>query len=192
VRILVALALVLAACGKDHGSTPPSVDATPIAPPDADQNFCDASASSSHVSILIDGVPTAFTSIHAGGTISGGAVAPVTTTPMSLRLLFIDQTHLGVNEGYECTAPGQGCPYDGIIGRVDCVGCNDDALGPHPIMLQSLSHPVTVQGTLTITDFVPPFSPGPGHITGSISSPGAVVTGTFENDFCVYLIDETI
>jgi hypothetical protein len=192
VRILVALALVLTACGKDHGSTAKAPDAAALVPPDVDQNFCDATASSSHVSIVIGGVPTAFTSVHMGGSFFGGGVtAPATVTPMSLFLIFVDETHLPVNTAFSCTAPGQGCPYDGIAGHADCIGCDTD-VGPHPIMLQSLQHGVTVQGTVTITDYVAPVYPSAGHITGSLSSPDAVVTGTFENDFCTWLLSTPI
>ena len=192
----LVLALVLTACSADHGGAiTPHPDAT-IAPsgPDADQGFCDAPANSAHVSIVLDTVTTVgFTSVHAGGTISGGDVAPVTAPPMSLLLLFVDATHIDQNTAYECSGPNQGCPMDGIVGRVDCIGCTADDLGPHPIMLESLQHSASVMGTVTITSFTAPYSPtGVGHIAGSISTPDASVAGPFENDFCSLLLGVTI
>jgi len=197
VRHLV-LALVLTACSADHGgSITPHPDAA-IAPtgPDADQGFCDAPANSAHVSIVLDTVTTiGFTSVHAGGVIAGGDIGPVTSysTPMSLLLVFVDETHLAQQTAIECSAPNQGCPMDGIVGRVDCIGCNGNDFGPHPIMLQSLQHNASAMGTVTITDFIAPYSPtGIGHIAGSISTPDASFAGTFENDFCALLLGATI
>lgn len=189
-RILLCI-LALAACGRDHGSATTHADAAPVVTPDADQMFCDAPANSAHVSIVANNTTTGFTSVHAGGVISGGDVAPFTAPPMSLVLVFVNQTRLPESAAFTCTAPNQGCPYDGVVGRVDCIGCDANDLGPHPITLQSLSENVTAQGTLTLTTFTPPF-PGPGHVTGSISTPDATVVGTFDNDFCMLLLSETI
>ena len=189
---LLVLALFVTACAADHGSATTHPDAAAVVTPDADRMSCDAPANSAHVSIVTNNTTTGFTSVHAGGVISGGDVAPFTAPPMSLVLVFVDEMRLPESAAYECTAPNQGCPYEGVVGRVDCVGCDGNDLGPHPITMQSLQQSVTVQGTLTITGFTAPFSPGPGHITGSISTPDATVVGTFDNDFCMLLLSETI
>lgn len=193
-RFFVCLAL--AACSADHGSPTHTADAPVVVAADADLNFCDAPANSSHVSITINSVTTGFTSVHAGGTLDSGPVAPVVpldSTAMSLRLLFVDNDHLPQDLAFACLAsPNSACTIDGIRGEVDTVGGAASPLGPHPITLISLQHAVTVQGTLTITDFVHPFDHAPGHITGSISTQDASVTGTFENNFCTLLLDVLI
>ncbi|MEO6773137.1 MAG: hypothetical protein ABI467_08945 [Kofleriaceae bacterium] len=191
VTLAVALAVPLAACGEDHPSTPHPPDAAPIVPPDADPAFCDAPANSAHVSIVLGNVTTVFTVVHAGGTLSGGPVAPVTSTPMSVRLELVDDPHLSADLAYTCAQTGTGCPLEGIVGHVDSVGAGDE-LGPHPIMLESLQHGLTVEGTLTITNFVQPFEHAPGHISGSITTPDGSISGAFGNDFCALLLDVTI
>ncbi|HET9991656.1 MAG TPA: hypothetical protein VFQ65_24175 [Kofleriaceae bacterium] len=186
-RLLVCLAL--AACSADHGTTTHTPDAPPVVPPDGDQSFCDAPANSSHVSIRIANVTTGFTTVHAGGVLAGGGVAPIAETAMSVSLLFVDDGHLPQDMAFACLAsPNSQCVLEGIRGSVDTVGGTAPALGPHPIMLYSLQHALTVQGALTITDFVQPFDHEPGHITGSISTPDNSVSGTFENDFCSLLL----
>ena len=193
-RFLVCLAL--AACSADHGTTTHTPDAPPVVPPDADLNFCDAPANSSHVSIKIGGVTTGFTSVHAGGTLNSGPVAPVVpldSAAMTLRLLFVDDDHLPQDMAFACFAsPNSQCALEGIRGKVDTVGGTDSGLGPHPITLYSLQHAVTVQGVLTITDFIQPFDHSPGHITGSIMTADGSVSGSFENNFCTLLLDVTI
>lgn len=183
----IALALALAACSADHATTPVA-DAQPVAQPDADMYFCDAPANSSAVSIVIGGVPMGFTRVHAGGTIFSGPVAPVTGPAMSLKLLFVNQDHVAQNDALDCFAPPTPCTLDGVLGQVDSI----NELGPHPIMLESLQHAVTVQGTLTITDFTRPYDPGRGHIAGSIATPDNSVSGSFGNDFCDALLSATI
>jgi hypothetical protein len=190
--LALALALALAACSADHGSAVTHPDGAPVVGPDADTMFCDAPANSAHVSLATSTGTVGFTSVHAGGTISGGDVAPVAAPPMSLLVVFVDQTRVSEQTIYECSAPNQGCPYDGIVGRVDCIDCNGDGLGPHPVTLQSLSQDLTVQGTLTVSEFSGPLYPATGHITGSISTPDASIVGTFDNDLCALLITETI
>ena len=190
-RLLVCLAL--AACSADHGTTTHTPDAPPVVPPDADQSFCDAPANSAHVSIRIANVTTGFTTVHAGGTLAGGGVAPIDETAMSVNLLFVDDGHLPVDMAYACLAsPNSQCALEGIRGTVDTVGGTAPALGSHPIMLDSLQHAATVQGTLTITDFIQPFDHSPGHITGSIATMDNSVSGTFENDFCTLLLEVPI
>ena len=183
----IALALVLAACSADHATTH-APDAPPAVQPDADAFFCDAPANSSTVSIVIGSVPMQFTRVHAGGTIFSGPVAPVTGPAMSLKLLFVDEDHVAQNDALNCLAPPTPCTLDGVLGQVDSI----NELGPHAIRLDSLQHGVTVQGTLTITDFTHPYDPGAGHISGSISTPDNSVSGSFGNDFCAALLSATI
>jgi hypothetical protein len=188
VRILVALALT--GCSADHGTTHPP-DAPTVVLPDADAYFCDAPAHSSTISIVIGGVPTGFMRVHAGGTIFAGPVAPVAPvdrTAMSLMLLFIDEDHVAQSDALNCFEPHTACTLDGVLGEVDSI----NELGPHPIRLDSLQHGVTVQGTLTITDFTHPYDAGPGHIAGSIATPDNSVSGSFGNDFCGALLSVTI
>src|SRR3569623_3251277 len=150
---LLVLALFVTACAAEHGSATTHPDAAGVVTPDADRMFCDAPANSAHVSIVTNNTTTGFTSVHAGGVISGGDVAPFTAPPMSLVLVFVDETHLPERAAYECTAPNQGCPYEGVVGRVDCVGCDGNDLGPHPMTLQRLQQNVSVFGSVTFSEF---------------------------------------
>ena len=177
----------LLGCSSSHGV---SADAAPPAP-DADSRYCDTGADSAHVTVVSNNATSVFTTAFAGGVVGSGGLLPLTGQPMSVSMMFTTMTHLPVAVAQCCDlGGGDCCPLDGIVANTTDQLFPGTELGSHAIMIRSLpSTNFTLQGTLTVTDFVGPFDQAPGRISGSISTSDHSVTGTFANTFCSALFE---
>jgi hypothetical protein len=184
------LPILLGCTSSSHHGV--SADAAPPGP-DADSRFCDAGADSAHVTLVTNNASQVFTSAFAGGVVGGGGVLPLTGQPMSITMMFTDEMHLPVDTAECCLGGGTCCTLAGVVADTMDELLPGSELGSHPIMIRTFQDTnFTLQGTLTITDYVGPFDQAPGRISGSLSSSNNSVSGTFANTFCSALFEYPI
>ena len=184
------LVALLAGCtGDHHGSA--AVDAHAV---HTDPNFCDVWATSGRLAVVKSGVAHTFTRAYAGGVIGGGPVAPIANlegAPITLLLWFNDVDHIPAPTAQCCDfAGGSCCTLDGLI-----VNTATSAIGTHPAQFTSpIDASFMAQGSITITDYVAPYSGMPDRIAGSITttSSGDTVNGMFDTVFCPAMLSALI
>lgn len=182
------VALLLVGC-SEHGSTPPLVDAKPFL--DAPVTTCFAPAGGASVTAS----PSfAFGRVYAGGVLLSGPFAPAHAAgaPFQLEMLFTNVAQADLEILGNCDGNQPSCTTDGLA---VVAGLERDAeVGTHALSLRvTTGARPSVQGTLTVTEFVHPFDTLPGHITGTVSASGAfTVSGSFSTVFCPPFLTVTI
>jgi hypothetical protein len=114
--------------------------------------------------------------------------------PFVLKLLVTNVAEADLGILGACDGNQTSCTTDGLA-IVTAAGLESGAeVGAHPVSIRGTTGArPSVQGTLTVTEFVNPFETLPGHITGTVSASGAVtVSGSFSTVFCPPFLAVTI
>ncbi|MGE0546202.1 MAG: hypothetical protein AB7R00_04045 [Kofleriaceae bacterium] len=169
----------------DSGPIPDSLDAAP--------ETCSSPPGSANITVETAAGTATFTRLYAGGIWLIGPVAPVSNEPMvaQLQLTTLDVIQ---REKLNCCRLDSStcCELDGVGIEINPLPGGSE-LGGHVATISSFpgaAAPVSLSGTVTITEFVHPFENEPGRIVGSVtaSNGATMVDGTFDNSFCVGLL----
>jgi hypothetical protein len=202
----ILLVLSAAACGRDEAlgpdapTIPPVIDAPPGTPDspflvDAAPRLCSSAMGTADVTASGPGSNVTYQRLYAGGIWEVGPVAPAGPAPMTIELLYTNVDPFDADHWYDCLA-GQtvACDTIGLVTRIQSVAAGAE-VGDHTVTFTKSDNPAfTLDGTLTIDMFVHPFLNAPGRIAGSINASmgGRSVTGTFDSEFCAFLLTQTI
>jgi hypothetical protein len=204
-RLTIAILLLAAAgCGRDEVlgpdapvipnfdgpqqfDGPPGVDAAP--------RLCTSAMGTADVTAAGPGGNVTYERLYAGALWEVGPVAPGPGAPMMITVLFTNVDPFDADRWNACQAGDTvNCNTNGLIAGTMSIAAGAE-VGDHPVTFTKTDNPAyTVDGTLTITTFVHPFTSSPGQIAGSVDGTmgGRTVSGTFDNEFCVNLLTQTI
>lgn len=193
-RRILLIALVTG-CSSEHGSTAPDAFVTDAKLfLDAQVTTCFAQDGSAHVMVTPGAM---FGRVYAGAILLIGPVAPakVAGAPSALRLLFTNAPEADNSNVLACDGFAPSCTTDGLaVMTKQGVGAGAE-VGSHRVtMTTTTGTRASVDGDLTITEFVDPFDAQPGHITGTVTAktPTTTVSGSFSTPFCPPFLTATI
>lgn len=189
------LIVVLAAGCAEHGSSP--ADAfVPDVKLFADAPVTRCASPSGSADIMT--TQANFRSVYAGGillALFSDAVAPARAAgvPISMAVLATNVTEADGFAMESCTMNPAGCQVEGIV---IYAGLEPGVeLGTHQAQFRRAGTESTaLDGSITVTEFVDPFTDQPGHITATVSgvSPTTSVSGSFSTAFCPPMLTVTI
>lgn len=202
---LCVAALIAGGCGADEVTVDASrlIDANATDARRVDARIdagptCVSPAGTADVTAEAAAASEHYANLYAAALSLSGPVAPVAGgAPMILSVLFTNADELApiptaccINNSPDCCPAGA----TGLTATTEAIVAGAE-VGDHPVTFRKLDNAAyTVDGTLTITTFVDPFTDTPGRVAGSVSGTmgNRTVSGTFDHEFCPQLLTATI
>jgi len=180
------LGLMLAACGDNAKLTDVPADAAVDALLTGRDDPCVSRAGGAAITAAHLGLQPRYERMYAGGVFS--------TDVFAFKAFFTNEVLVKTGDVIDCMLGGPPCTTTAFV--VEVLVTNGAELGVHPADIHNTASTWQASGTVELTDLVYPVADNVGHVAGSIqvdsASPPVTITGTFDDAFCLGLVEATL